>query len=452
MFQEYQFIKYPYGALLTHFFKVKFVFRQLRLRIINQLIVKERMTSTYVSCACNRVPHSADWGKNGLVCFAACHAVAIYDPFVSKIGKITNTLHRHKEHVNTVRWIKGKNTNVETEILSSSVDGNAIIWSKRDDNFECSSVINVNDILTFSNALYISELVSQEDKTFPKLLICIGSIKGDLQIWLRGTSGDVKSLQTLSSKGQLSVEACFSLLPNSDLPLLAVATESSTIELYVTNLNVIEESYFIKVQTLIGHEDWVRCMDFSYDTDNSMLLASGSQDAMIRLWKICVNNTVLQNDELHQKRKKVFTALDTEYNITLESVLYGHEGWVYGVHWHPLQSDNKNKVSQLLSCSIDKSMIIWEPDEASGIWSEKVRVGEVGGNLMGFYGCKFNGDGLHILAHGYQGSFHIWAYSNAARNWIPKSVPGGHFAEVVDLCWDQNGRFVFKVTYVYMIL
>ncbi|XP_076247466.1 elongator complex protein 2 [Calliopsis andreniformis] len=402
------------------------------------------MTTSYISCACNRVPHSADWGRNGLVCFAACHAIAIYDPFISKIGKVTKTLHKHKGRVNTVRWIKHRNLEAESELLSSSVDGTAIIWTKIKNIFECTSIIEAGDILTFSNYLYLPNSETQNHSDFLKLLICTGSVKGELKLWFRDTSNNLKCFQTLVLGRKLPIEACFSCLPSTNLPLLAVATESSSIELYASNSDDIEALDFVKVQVLTGHEDWVRCIDFNYITNDSILLASGSQDAMIRLWKISVNATESLNDELRQK-EQIFVANETKYNITLESVLYGHEGWIYGVHWYPLQN-NGNKILRLLSCSLDKSMIIWEPDKVTGIWSEKVRVGEVGGNSLGFYGCKFSGNGLNILAHGYQGSFHIWEYSESVKNWIPKSIPSGHFAEVVDLCWDPKGRFLITAS------
>ena len=38
----------------------------------------------------------------------------------------------------------------------------------------------------------------------------------------------------------------------------------------------------------------------------------------------------------------------------------------------------------------------------------QVRVGEVGGNTLGLYGGIFSPCGNQILAHGYQGSFHLW--------------------------------------------
>lgn len=50
--------------------------------------------------------------------------------------------------------------------------------------------------------------------------------------------------------------------------------------------------------------------------------------------------------------------------------------------------------------------MIWA--ERDGEWIETARVGEVGGNTLGFYGGKFAPDGKSIMGHGYQGAFHIW--------------------------------------------
>lgn len=63
---------------------------------------------------------------------------------------------------------------------------------------------------------------------------------------------------------------------------------------------------------------------------------------------------------------------------------------------------------RLLSCSMDKTMTIWGADPSSGIWFDQVRVGEIGGNTLGLYGCRFGNQGTSILAHGYQGALHLW--------------------------------------------
>mgnify|MGYP001794556779 CR=1 FL=1 len=57
-----------------------------------------------------------------------------------------------------------------------------------------------------------------------------------------------------------------------------------------------------------------------------------------------------------------------------------------------------------------------------GVWEEKVRVGEVGGNTLGLYGCQFSPDGRTILAHGYQGAFTLWNIDSDAVCTQPSSV------------------------------
>ncbi|XP_046816930.1 probable elongator complex protein 2 [Vespa crabro] len=403
------------------------------------------MTTCYISCACNRVPHSIDWGRNKLICYAACNAVAIYNPDVSKIGKVLQTLYGHKNRINTVQWIKFGNEDPETEILSCSSDGTAIIWSNFHDSFKCTSILNVGEIVTFSNYLYLDNTFN--DTSFNKLLICTGSSTGDLKLWLRNDDNNVVCFQTLTFGRKLPIEAFISYLPYSNYSLLVIALDDSSIQLY-TQSSKTTDLNFEKAQILLGHEDWIRCIDITKDIEGNILIATGSQDATIRLWKISIHKEEKSIEEILEQKKHLFEVNGIKYNTTLESVLCGHEGWIYGVHWYPVKKQdgiNQNS-TKLLSCSLDKSMIIWEPDPATGIWCETVRVGEVGGNSLGFYTCKFSPDGLNILAHSYHGSFHIWQYTNSAKDWIPRFAPNGHFEEVVDLCWDPKGRFLITTS------
>ena len=53
----------------------------------------------------------------------------------------------------------------------------------------------------------------------------------------------------------------------------------------------------------------------------------------------------------------------------------GHEDWVYSARWHPFVMDPSGKGRQplcLLSTSMDKTMVLWQPDSASGVWLEQV--------------------------------------------------------------------------------
>ncbi|KAG7205862.1 hypothetical protein KM043_007795 [Ampulex compressa] len=401
--------------------------------------------TSYISSACNRVPHAADWGRNGLICYAACHAIAVHDPHASKLGKTLQTLHHHKDRINTVKWIKKRNGGPESELISGSVDGTAIIWNREKPDNVHTSVLQVGDTVNFVCALYLSDDVTCNDTKVPQLLVCTGSVSGDLKVWLREECQEAKCIQTISFERKLPLQGGLSYLPITDQPILAVAIEDASIQLFTRDMSVTDFT-LIKVQVLVGHDDWVNCIDFAH-CDDSLLLATGSQDTMIRLWNISTATTKVSEEKL-QLKKQMFEVGNEKYTITVESILCGHEGWVYGIDWCPPERrDGKlYQPMKLLSCSLDKSMIIWEPDPSTGIWFEKVRVGEVGGNSLGFYGCKFGGNGSNILAHGYQGSFHIWEYSDSVKNWTPKPVPSGHFAEVIDLSWDPKGRFFLTVS------
>lgn len=92
-------------------------------------------------------------------------------------------------------------------------------------------------------------------------------------------------------------------------------------------------------------------------------------------------------------------------------------------------------------------MILWSPDEASGVWLEQVRVGEVGGNTLGFFNCQFGENGTMIIAHAFHGALHLWKQSTVnPRQWCPDIVISGHFDGVQDLIWDPEGEFIITTS------
>lgn len=50
--------------------------------------------------------------------------------------------------------------------------------------------------------------------------------------------------------------------------------------------------------------------------------------------------------------------------------------------------------------------MIWEPEGGSdgggGLWVEVARLGEVGGNMEGYYSSQFSPDGLQVIGCSYQ--------------------------------------------------
>jgi len=250
-----------------------------------------------------------------------------------------------------------------------------------------------------------------------------------------------------------------SVLPGTTVPVIACGGEDSRVHLFTENGN-----QFVKVQSLLGHEDWIRGVEFAKEDGGDLLLASCAQDTFIRIWRISHDNKIHKSkannvhDELQELKltSNIFNitnrGLEKEFSVVLESVLTGHEGWIYGIHWQPAVRRDTGTFTQpmsLLSASMDKTLIVWTPDEESGVWLEKVRVGEVGGTTLGFYGGVYSPNGHSILGHGYQGAFHLWnnVSTEGEERWDPGVAVSGHFGQVQDIDWDPvDGQFLVSVS------
>ncbi|KAK3930472.1 putative elongator complex protein 2 [Frankliniella fusca] len=417
----------------------------------------------YISTACNRTPGSLSWGKNNLICFGACNSVALYNP---KDAKITNTLCHHKGRVNAVKWVQTPGSREENlseiEIVSVSSDKTGIVWSKDGNNlFQPSAILTGHsDVVTVVDAIYLPHSSSNK---YPALLVVTGSADSSAKIWIRNSGNkQINCSDTLCSGSGLYLSIKLCLLPNTNTPLLAIATDDAKIHLYSV---ATEPPLLCHVHALVGHEDWIRCIDFTVSDDGDILLASGGQDMLIRIWRLsprCGKTNDSSSDEFDPSKEikleeEIFSisseGVDSYWAATVDSVLAGHEGWVYSVCWHPKIIDGSGHEVQplyLLSASLDKTMVLWTPglgNDEDSVWLEKARVGEVGGNTLGFYGCQFAPDGHSILAHGYQGSFHLWHLDLDTEIWQPGLSVGGHFDEVTDLGWEPGGTFVISVSY-----
>lgn len=209
---------------------------------------------------------------------------------------------------------------------------------------------------------------------------------------------------------------------------------------------------FYCLHTLIGHEDWIRDIDVCQPMQNQLLIASSSQDNYIRLWKLESNvlknrdeistkflfesNIVIEqepnqidklnededeensitksekNEEELKLKSSLFTIhctkLDSfiQYSINLESVLLGHEDWIYTVKFHPKMPNGQPLT--LISASMDKTLVVWTYNQANSVWIDVARAGDIGGNTLGFYGATFDPTSKYIIAHGYQGALHLW--------------------------------------------
>ncbi|NP_001311396.1 elongator complex protein 2 isoform 9 [Homo sapiens] len=363
------------------------------------------LETSHVFCCPNRVRGVLNWssGPRGLLAFGTSCSVVLYDPLKRVV--VTN-LNGHTARVNCIQWICKQDGSPSTELVSGGSDNQVIHWEIEDNQ-----LLKAVHLQGHEGPVYAVHAVYQRRTSDPALCTLIVSAAADSAVRLWSKKGpEVMCLQTLNFGNGFALALCLSFLPNTDVPILACGNDDCRIHIFAQ-----QNDQFQKVLSLCGHEDWIRGVEWAA-FGRDLFLASCSQDCLIRIWKLYIKSTSLetQDDDNIRLKENTFTieneSVKIAFAVTLETVLAGHENWVNAVHWQPVfyKDGVLQQPVRLLSASMDKTMILWAPDEESGVWLEQVRVGEVGGNTLGFYDCQFNEDGSMIIAHAFHGALHLW--------------------------------------------
>ncbi|XP_057684409.1 elongator complex protein 2 isoform X2 [Corythoichthys intestinalis] len=400
-----------------------------------------RIETCHVACSANRTPNVVSWGRGGTLAFGTCHSVAIYDP---QERVVLSMLNGHTGRVNAVQWVHKEDCAPETHLVSGGSDSSLLVWAAQNGKFvqsaECKGHTGA---VCAVDAIYAGQ----------SILVASAAADSSVRLWLCGDAKEAECLHTQTFGTGFMMDVSLALLPGTKVPILACGGDDSRVHLFVW----LREKELRRVMTLQGHEDWVRGVAWT-SIGGELLLASCSQDCLIRVWRLRAKSGSGarsegdRDDAVIKMKEDVFRVEEQEegrvFAVALETVLAGHENWVYGVHWQPPSytgGELKQPLS-LLSASMDKTMILWMPDQASGVWMEQVRVGEVGGNTLGFYGCQMSPDASGILAHAFHGALHLWSKDDSSGEWKPDVVLSGHFNSVQDLSWDPEGEFILSVS------
>ncbi|KAG4304103.1 hypothetical protein PORY_002467 [Pneumocystis oryctolagi] len=414
--------------------------------------MEEDLQAEIISAGCNSSPNVSDWSPySGYIAFGTHHNVALYDPFHEDYKGIFETLRGHKDFVTVVRFFWGFSGGKEG-ILSGSSDSTVKIWKKKINYFEC-----VHTITEHKASVNILAALGS--------YITVGAADGLISVWEIKDSDThdliVNKIQVINSVNMFPLAMSLYFLPNVTNMLFVVSGSSNLIDVYVSSI-VGENHVFSYVSSLDGHSDWVRGLDITTDQETGdLLLSSSSQDKYIRIWRITrisvsekeenvINEFKNNNSETELfLTNKIFNFsieeknMIYEYSIFFDALLMGHDDWVFTCSWHP---GNQLK---LLTASSDTSLIIWHPDNHSGIWVSECRVGELcfskgastaTGSFGGFFGGLWGPDGKNIACWGKSGGWRI--FSNIKDNWIERLSITGHVKAVKSISWSPGGEFL----------
>ncbi|KAA8529106.1 hypothetical protein F0562_034095 [Nyssa sinensis] len=418
----------------------------------------------FIGAGCNRIVHNVSWGACDLVAFGAQNAVAIFCP---KTAQILTTLPGHKASVNCTQWLPSNKFAFKAKqlerhfLLSGDADGAIILWELSLSDKKWRYVLQVPQQHKKGVTCITGIMVSQSDAIFSST-----SSDGTVNVWevvlpsVFGGDCKLSCLASLFVGSKPMVALSLAELPGSTGHIvLAMGGLDNKIHLYCGE----RTGKFVHACELKGHADWIRSLDFSLPIctngeTNSLLLVSSSQDRGIRMWKMALRS--LANSKKKEEislasyiEGPVLVAGSSSYQISLESLLIGHEDWVYSVEWQPPSSSSVEGIAcyqrqSILSASMDKTMMIWQPEKNTGIWMNVVTVGELSHCALGFYGGHWSPKGDSILAHGYGGSFHLWRNVGVDYDsWQPQKVPSGHFAAVTDIAWARSGEYMLSVSH-----
>lgn len=422
-------------------------------------------------------------------------------------GAVRHCLRGHKAKVHCVAWLIPSRF-----LVSGAADGQVRVWSINEDgsSWTCSQVLypdtEEGEACVNRLAVLDGELIAAATTLSVTLWHC--SIKsGPGGRWTQVFSTAMPPAQIPCAVALAPLVRRRGDAPHAELALLIGGVDGKIHVWNGTGLRRGQEGCEEEGQesagswswrsagALTGHQAWVRCLAWrslreeGEGEGEGVMVASGSQDGKIRLWRVGAMEGAegirpgrgeeeaeeagegegrlrVEEEEDDHEVRLVMEGAGCRYGIRLDALLVGHEDWITGLAWRPHGYPDVGKKRQslaLLSCSMDRSLIIWRPEGARGAWTPRVRLGDlgadlggaVGGNLLGFLGCVFSETGDRVLAHGFGGSFHAYECDRRAEGgggaeeeeegeeresrWVPMPFATGHFEEVSDVQWERPG-------------
>lgn len=387
----------------------------------------------------NRQTQVSDFNKKRkIVAFGAGKTIALWRPLDPTNRGVFATLKGHKSEVTCIRFFQEADM-----MVSTSEDFQVRIWKFVDEEMlECVQTIEYHKHSITSLA------VLEQD------LFVIGCADGSVSLWSFKESEFHCTHEFYIQKGVLPLT--LSLIPLlSQGYMLAIGGTNKDVFIYSFTVSEGCSKDFTLAAKLEGHEDWIKSLDFFEEFPGDIMLASGSQDRYIRLWRIRTNNLIDNSDEddsklklLSNKQYKFNVTPELKVAINFEALIIGHDDWISSLKWH----ESKR---QLLASTADTAVMIWEQDEISGVWVCASRLGELSskgastatGSSGGFWSCLWfsDSDSDFILTNGKTGSWRMWT-SSCSGIWEQALAVTGFGKSVTDIAWAPNGEYLLATS------
>ncbi|KAM9930599.1 hypothetical protein OXX80_009330 [Metschnikowia pulcherrima] len=402
------------------------------------------VTQEAIFIGANKQGHVLDYAP-GVVAYGAGQSVALWNPLSSSKMGVYQTLNGHTKEVTCVRFVPQSET-----LVSAGEDGQIICWKEQSaGKYAYSSAVShehgsITTLATVDDAIMVS-----------------GTTTGEICIWAVSENSSLSFLHSFKVKTNF-FPTTLCLQKVKDTYLLVVGGTSSDMFVYTFSRAGTDSQQCAVLQ---GHEDWIKCLAFVAERDGlDYILASGSQDRYIRLWRLRLNEAIDNSDEdesklvlLSNKQYKFMIGKDRAA-FSFEALIMGHDDWVTDLKWHPSMAEpneeNAARKLQLLSSSADTALMVWEMDTESGIWVSASRLGELSikgastatGASGGFWSCLWFTDPItqyqYILASGKTGAVRVYECIDAASNmWEAALGVTGPVRQVNDVAWSRDGTF-----------
>ncbi|KAL1411052.1 Elongator subunit elp2 [Vanrija albida] len=412
------------------------------------------LTTAYISIGANRSSSGSACSSTGIFAYAADSTVALWD--TNGARGVYATLLGHRGAVTTLKVVSEHGGRVV--FVSGDAVGGVRLWAEGEGRqFTCTASFVAHE------GASISALAVLPTPAGAPVELLTGDSSANVKRW-RIAAGEAEHVESLEMKGRLPLDMEVAVLPGSSQPVLAIGATDRKVQIWT-----LRDGEFWYTTSLEGHEDWIRCLSFTpypalSGAGTDLLLATGSQDNYIRLWRITPAAAADEGldilDEFERRlggedggvlsTKAHVLSVDEggralKFNITLEALLVGHESGLTNVHWSPATAEGP---AILLSSASDNSLVIWAPTAGEhtrdGIWVPEHRFGAFGGRGLAFFGAVWGPGAGSVLTTGWTGGVERWV--RGPEGWDPRSAVTGHFGPVHSVAWDGGGDYIVSAS------